>query len=155
MIKNSHFIIAFFCLFYISNCNVNKEIKVVDGDTIRINSEKIRLHGIDAPEIKQICIDNKGKEYKCGIMAKQFLEEMIGVKKVTCKKRGNDRYRRSISVCYVGRKNINRMMVRLGWAVAFRRYSTDYVEDEQVARNKLNGIWSGQFIMPWLWRRSN
>jgi len=90
--------------------------RVVDGDTIHINQTKIRLHGIDAPEMKQICKSNDGKPWACGTAATQALREMVGSQDVTCKGNKRDRYKRLLAVCYVGDINLNAMLVRNGWA---------------------------------------
>ena len=124
---------------------------VTDGDTIRIGKIRIRLHGIDAPETRQKCkID--GKEWGCGSEATQALIKIIGQKVVSCNRKGVDRYKRVIGVCRVGAIDLNAWMVINGWAVAYRRYSRDYILDEQKAKESKKGIWQGHFIMPWSWR---
>ena len=97
--------------------------RVVDGDTLHINQTKIRLHGIDAPEMKQTCLTNKGRTQKCGVLAKQALEKLVRGQDVICKGDKRDRYKRLIAVCYVGPFNINEQMVTDGWALAYRKYS--------------------------------
>ena len=124
---------------------------VTDGDTIRIGKIRIRLYGIDAPESSQKCkID--GKEWGCGSEATQALIKIIGQKLVSCNRKGVDRYKRVIGVCRVGAIDLNAWMVINGWAVAYRRYSRDYILDEQKAKESKKGIWQGHFIMPWSWR---
>ena len=127
--------------------------RVVDGDTIHIGKTKIRLHGIDAPEMKQTCRTSKGKEQKCGVMAKQALERLVRGQKVTCKGDKRDRYKRLIAVCYVGPFNINEQMVVDGWALAYRKYSGDYVRAETFAKSRREGVWRGSFEKPREWRR--
>ena len=127
--------------------------RVVDGDTIHINQTKIRLHGIDAPEMKQTCRTSKGKEQLCGVLAKQALERLVRDQDVTCKGDTRDRYKRLIAVCYVGSLNINERMVTSGWALAYRRYSTDYVRAETLAKSRREGMWRTEFVPPWKWRK--
>ena len=127
--------------------------RIVDGDTIWIGSEKIRLHGIDAPESKQTCKKADATEYRCGEMATFVLAEIIGRHWITCKGEMIDRYKRRISVCYAGPYDINAEMVKRGWAVAYRRYSKDYIDEEELAKNNKLGIWQGKFIKPWDWRK--
>lgn len=128
---------------------------VTDGDTIKISNKRIRFHGIDAPEKKQFCIKNS-KEYSCGKEATTALIKKIGEKKVVCKVQDKlDRYKRYIGVCFVEKVNLNKWMVRSGYAVAFRRYSKDYVEDENYAKTNKLGLWSGSFIPPEKWRKLN
>ena len=128
--------------------------RVIDGDTIEIAGERIRLHGIDAPEAKQTCKDNNGKEWRCGQNATFALAEMIGNHWITCKGDERDRYGRLIAVCYAGPHDLNAKMVRQGWALAYRRFSTDYVDDENAAMVARMGSWQGEFMPPWEWRRN-
>jgi endonuclease YncB( thermonuclease family) len=125
---------------------------VTDGDTIRIGNTRIRLHGIDAPETNQIC-ERNGKKWRCGREATKALRTVIGEKSVSCSKRDIDRYGRVVAVCRAGSINLNAWMVENGWAVAYRRYSRDYIADEQGAKASRHGMWSGKFIMPWDWRK--
>ena len=133
--------------------NASSSLKIIDGDTIILNSEKIRFYGIDTPEIKQTCTDNYGQTYLCGVKAKLELEKIIGSRKVSCIKKTKDRYKRSISICYVDKNDINSLMVKRGWALAYRKYSKKYVKDEAIAKLNNAGMWSGKFIAPWKWRR--
>ena len=114
--------------------DVTGSARVIDGDTIWIGEAKIRLHGIDAPESKQTCNDADGKEWRCGQDATFALAEMIGNHWITCKGDERDRYGRLIAVCYAGLYDLNAKMVRQGWALAYRRYSKDYVDDENAAK---------------------
>ena len=128
---------------------------ITDGDTIKIFNKKIRLYGIDAPEIKQICIKNS-QEYSCGKEASNALFKKIGGKSVVCKVQHKlDRYKRYLGVCFIGEINLNKWLVRNGYALAYRRYSTDYIEDENYAKNNRIGLWSGSFIHPEKWRKLN
>ena len=133
--------------------NASSSLKIIDGDTIILNSEKIRFYGIDTPEIKQSCTDNYGHTYFCGVKAKLELEKIIGSKKVSCIKKTKDRYKRSISICYVDENDISSLMVKRGWALAYKKYSKEYVKDEAIAKLNNAGMWSGKFIAPWKWRR--
>lgn len=125
---------------------------VIDGDTIEIQGQRIRLHGIDAPESKQLC-EQGGQKYRCGQRASLALADKIGRTVVRCDKRGTDRYKRIIGICFSGDEDLNRWMVRTGWAVAYRRYSKDYVTDEESASSAGIGIWAGQFETPADWRK--
>ena len=133
--------------------NASSSLKIIDGDTIILNSVKIRFYGIDTPEIKQTCTDKYGHAYLCGVKAKLELKKIIGSKKVSCIKKTKDRYKRSISICYVDENDINSLMVKRGWALAYRKYSKKYVKDEAIAKLNNAGMWSGKFIAPWKWRR--
>ena len=153
MFKIFFFILLINTLAFSKVLNASSSLKIIDGDTIILNSEKIRFYGIDTPEIKQTCIDNYGNAYSCGVKAKLELEKIIGSKKVSCIKKTKDRYKRSISICYVDENDINSLMVRSGWALAYRKYSKKYVKDEAIAKLNDAGMWSGKFMAPWKWRR--
>ena len=133
---------------------IQGETRVVDGDTIHINKIKYRFHGIDAPEIKQLCKINK-TNYKCGVKSKEFLVSLIGNKSVKCNHKDIDRYKRIVAECFVGQTNLNKELVRNGWALAYRDYSKDYVEDEKFAKENKMGMWMGTFIYPKKWRKLN
>jgi endonuclease YncB( thermonuclease family) len=81
------------------------------------------------------------------------LAEIIEFHWITCKGETTDRYKRRIAVCYAGTHDINAEMVRCGWALAYRRYSSDYVDEEADARGRGVGMWAGEFVEPWVWRR--
>ena len=127
---------------------------IIDGDTLTVGNKRVRLHGIDAPELKQSCIKNE-VEFKCGYWAKIALKRKVGKEKIRCDPHGKDRYKRLIAVCYQNKLNLNYWMVKSGWALAYRRYSTAYLDAELSARNKKVGIWSSAFIVPSAWRKGD
>ena len=137
----------------ITLADITGKPRVIDGDTIEIAGERIRLHGIDVPEMKQTCKTSKGKEQLCGVLAKQALEMLVRGQDITCKGDTRDRYKRLIAVCYVGPLNINEQMVTDGWALAYRKYSKDYVRAETFAKARREGMWRTEFVLPWDWRR--
>jgi endonuclease YncB( thermonuclease family) len=126
---------------------------VIDGDTIEIRGERIRLFGIDAPESSQLCQDAKGNDYRCGQKSAFALSDRIGSRTVTCQPTGLDRWRRTIAICKVSDTDLQELMVSNGLAVAFVRYSRDYVEAEEAAKSRSLGMWAGSFMLPWEWRR--
>ena len=128
--------------------------KVTDGDTIVINEQRIRLHGIDAPEMKQKCMTKYGDQFLCGEDAKVYLVKLIGDKPVRCEGDKKDRYKRLIGTCYVGQLNLNAEMVSAGWALAYTKYSKDYMPQEARAMSDHRGMWNGEFVAPWQWRKS-
>tara|TARA_B110000967_G_C18796147_1_gene515863 strand:- start:632 stop:1102 length:471 start_codon:yes stop_codon:yes gene_type:complete len=128
---------------------------IIDGDTIRILNKRIRFHGIDTPEKNQICHRNS-KEYNCGKEATDALTNKIDGKLVVCQvQKKLDRYKRYIGVCFLKDVNLNQWMVKNGYAVAYRRYSKDYIRDEEYAKENNLGLWSGNFIHPEKWRKLN
>jgi len=128
---------------------------VIDGDTIEIHGERIRLFGIDAPESGQTCKDADGDDYRCGQYAALALADFILWETVTCEPRDTDRYGSIVAVCwtYMPLADLSAWLVSEGHAMAFRRYSLDYVEDEQHAKEENKGIWRGSLIAPWDWRK--
>ena len=126
---------------------------VTDGDTIVIRGTRIRLHGIDAPESAQTCQNTVGRAYRCGQEAALALSDRIGASPIACEPRDTDRYGRTVAVCRTGFEDLNRWMVTQGHAVAYRRYSQDYVEAEAEAKAAARGIWAGTFQNPSEWRR--
>jgi endonuclease YncB( thermonuclease family) len=127
---------------------------VIDGDTLDIHGQRIRLHGIDAPESGQLCEKN-GKHYRCGQQAALALANKIGRATVQCEQRDIDRYKRIVAVCRLGKLDINAWLVLQGWAIAYRQYSRDYVDDESAARVAKMGMWAGSFLEPSRWRRGD
>ena len=126
--------------------------RVIDGDTIEVAGERIRLHGIDAPERKQTC-EWPSKTIPCGRLATLALMDLTAGAEVTCKTREKDRYGRWVAICYdPDGFDIGRNMVLTGWALAYRQYSTDYVGTEEKAREAKRGMWKGKFVPPWDWR---
>ena len=154
-IFNVSVIVLFISSFNVVAGEISGVPRITDGDTIKILNKRIRFHGIDTPEKKQICFRNS-KEYSCGKEATNALKIKIGSKLVTCKVQDKlDKYKRYIGVCFLKDVDLNKWMVRNGYAVAYRRYSKDYIEDENYAKKKRIGLWSGYFIHPEKWRKLN
>ncbi|MCC5978886.1 MAG: thermonuclease family protein [Salinarimonas sp.] len=128
-------------------------VRVVDGDTIRLGDHRIRLHGIDAPESDQACLDAQGAPWACGDAATERLAAMIGADPVHCIERDIDHYRRIIGECFAGVTNLNAALVAEGLAFAYRRFSMDYAALEDEARSEARGIWAGTVQAPWDHRR--
>ncbi len=140
--------------------------KIIDGDTIHIDSFKIRLEGIDAPEMRQQCQKVKlrissiigytfYKDYFCGKVSKKHLEDKVNGSKIKCIYSSKDKYKRYLAKCYKDKINLNQWMVRNGHALAYRRYSKEYIFDEEFAKENKLGLWQGKFINPEKWRKLN
>lgn len=130
-------------------------IKIVDGDSLELNNRRIRLFGIDAPEYMQSCEDLKGKSYMCGQSARAFLLDLIEKghergDKLKCSVEGIDQYKRSLSICKMGKVELNLEMVKSGYAVSYK--SDMYRDLEKRAKQSRKGIWQGKFMRPELYR---
>ena len=159
-------IITFFLTQTLNGTEIYGIPKIIDGDTVHVNKKKIRLEGIDAPEIKQQC--NKpflqistligfqfSKSYSCGVTSKKKLIDKIDNSKIRCISSSKDKYKRYLATCYKEKINLNKWMVRNGYAVAYKRFSKDYVRDEEFAKENKIGLWEGSFTMPEKWRKLN
>ena len=129
---------------------VSGSARVVDGDTMDVRGTRIRLFGIDAPERDQTCRAGS-RRWACGQRATRALHDRIGNRSVQCEER--DRETRIVATCRAGTVELNRWMVLEGWALAYRHYSRSYVDEEKRARAAKRGVWRGEFVPPWEWRR--
>jgi endonuclease YncB( thermonuclease family) len=129
--------------------------KIREGDQITIGTSRIRLGGIDAPSVDQLCLNNSGERWTCGVAARDELIKHVGNKSWTCHVNRTDRRGRQIARCEVDGEDIQKWMVKSGWALAYVRFSHDYDADEKAARDAKAGMWQGAFIAPWDWRVRN
>ena len=128
--------------------------RVIDGDTIEVGSVRIRLFGLDAPESAQTCLEGN-RRWPCGKQATRALVGRIDGESVACEERDRDRYGRVVAVCRHGAQDVNAWLVREGWAMAYRRYSSAYAGEEASAKAAKRGVWRGEFVPPWDWRRGD
>ena len=129
---------------------------ISDGDSLRSGNLRIRIFGIDAPELKQQCGEKNGISWKCGLAARRQLESLIGANKTLhCELRDVDHYGRLVMQCFHGNVDIGAEMVRSGYAFAYRSFSKIYEDAESQAKAAHQGIWRGSFTLPWKWRRQN
>jgi endonuclease YncB( thermonuclease family) len=126
---------------------VEGTVHVVDGDTLRMGDLPIRLEGLDAPELDQIC-RRGGRPYRCGEHAREALVRLVAGRPVRCRADGRDRYGRSLARCRVGERDLGAVLVEKGDAIAYGGYETE----EARARTRRAGVWAGEFEEPRLWR---
>lgn len=124
--------------------------RVVDGDTLVLDGKRIRLAGIDAPELRQVC-RREQRDWPCGAEAKSHLAALIGDARTTCEAGGSDKYGRLLAVCTAANRDLNAAMVDGGYAIAFG----DYEAEETAARQKRLGLWAGTFDAPRSWRQTH
>src|SRR4030088_2997333 len=130
--------------------------KVREGDHVQIGNTRIRLGGIDAPSVDQLCLNNTGERWTCGVAALDELIKHADNKTWTCHTRQVvDRRGRTVARCEGDGAAIQKWMVRNGWALSYVRFSHDYDDDEKAAREAKAGMWQGAFIAPWDWRARN
>lgn len=131
----------------IAHADATGPAQVVSGDMLEIEGQRIRIHGIDAPEIGQVC-DLGGKPWRCGLAAAEMLRKLIASQPVACicRRRGHDG--RQTAKCKVDWLDLGAEMVTRGFAVAYLKYSTDYIRNYREARGKGNGIFAGEFVAP-------
>lgn len=130
---------------------VTGRVRVIDGDTLAIGAEHVRLFGIDAPERDQTC-DRDGRPWDCGRDATRALTALVGKGRLVCEVQDRDRYGRAVSVCAADGTDLAEALVEQGAAVAYRRYSLRYVAAETRARARRLGVWSGQMVLPETYR---
>ena len=135
-------------------CNVGfaDSLRVVDGDTIVLNGEKIRFSGIDTPELKQTCMNGDEKVF-CGKTAKMLLIKKIGNETPECISEGKDVYKRTLAECFVNGESLSAFLVRSGYAFAYRKYSDKFINDEEFAKENKLGVWAMTFQYPWDFRK--
>jgi len=137
-------------------CNISFAdiLRVVDGDTIVLNGEKIRFTGIDTPELKQTCIENN-QEVACGMSAKKLLVKKIGNNTPECISEGKDVYKRTLAECFINGESLSSYLVRSGYAFAYRKYSKKFIKDEDFAKANKLGMWAMTFQYPWDFRKES
>jgi endonuclease YncB( thermonuclease family) len=133
---------------------ISGRAEVTDGDSLEIGAARLRLYGVDAPEGRQSCTRD-GRAWACGNEAARKLRGLIGDRTVTCTRRDVDDYGRIVAVCRSGAADLAAEMARSGLATAYRRYSNDYVDEENEARAARRGIWAGEFTPPEDYRRAD
>lgn len=139
-------------IFRGSGMTLQGQARAIDGDTLDMGGVRVRLHGIDAPEIEQRCWSG-GRRWPCGQYATQALRSLIGNETVECEKRDRDSYGRVLAACRAGGRDLGTWMVAEGWALAYRQYSLAYMAEESRARAARRGVWQGEFVTPYEWRK--
>ena len=141
------FLVLMFCNFSFAD-----NLRIVDGDTIVLNDEKIRFSGIDTPELRQTCMNGDEKVF-CGKSAKMLLVKKIGNQTPKCVREGKDVYKRTLAECFINGESLSSFLVRSGYAFAYRKYSDKFIKDEDFAKRNKTGMWSMQFQYPWDFRK--
>ena len=143
------FLVLMFC-----NASFADDLKIVDGDTIVLNGEKIRFSGIDTPELKQTCMNGNQKVF-CGKSARKILVKKIGNQTLECIREGKDVYKRTLAECFINGESLSTFLVRSGYAFAYRKYSERFIKDEEFAKANKLGMWAMTFQYPWDFRKAS
>jgi endonuclease YncB( thermonuclease family) len=127
----------------------------IDGDSLKIAGNEVRLLEIDAPEYQQTCFDTNNLEYNCGQIAKKYTQNLIKNKQVDCYYFTTDMYKRYLAKCFIGELEINKELIRSGMAIiySYNQASEEMIELEQQAKTAKIGIWQGIFQNPKDYRR--
>lgn len=133
--------------------SISGDASAADGDSLVVAGQRVRLFGIDAPELDQTC-DKGGSAWHCGEAAKVQLAELVAGQRIECRGQGVDQYGRVLAVCSGRYGEINRIMVEQGWAVAYREFSDAYVPEELRAKAARQGLWASSFVAPSEYRQS-
>ena len=128
--------------------DVSGAIRVIDGDTLDVGGVRVRLHGIDAPELGQTCTSARGQTWDCGTWASRAVRARYQGIRAACDPVDTDRFGRVVATCRVAGRDLGRDLVRAGLAVAFRKYSDAYVADERIAERQRAGLHAGTFQNP-------
>ncbi len=129
------------------------QASVIDGDTLEIQGQRIRLSGVDAPESDQLCRGDDSLQYRCGAKAANELARFIAGRPVSCKGVDVDQYERVVGVCSVGGQDIGEWIVRSGLALDWPRYSKGkYAGAQKEAERAGRGVWAGSYVVPWDYR---
>jgi len=131
---------------------LSSEVRVVDGDTLRLGDRTLRLSGIDAPERGQTCADADNRPFDCGSAAAEALARLVNDRSVVCRVHGRDRFGRGLGVCQAGGAELNAGLIRAGWAIVYGD-SPALLLAEAEARLGARGLWAGGFTRPEDWRR--
>jgi endonuclease YncB( thermonuclease family) len=126
--------------------------RVTDGDTLVVDAVRVRLHGIDAPELAQRCGRDGGGDWACGQAAAAHLAALVAGREVRCEARERDVYGRVVATCAADGIDLGRRMVSEGLAWAYSRFSADYQAVEAEARAAGRGLWQGDAQAAWDWR---
>ncbi|WP_319796659.1 thermonuclease family protein [Nitrobacter sp.] len=132
---------------------ITGQTSVIDGDTLEIHGQRIRLSGIDAHESDQLCRGDDSLQYRCGAKAANALDEHIAGRPVSCEGISRDQYGRTVAACSIDSEDVADWLVRNGFAFDWPRYSKGkYAGAQKEAERAGRGVWAGSYIVPWAYR---
>ncbi len=125
---------------------------VIDGNTLEVAGARLRLYGIDAPDLDQPC-RLRGRTQACGVIARAALMDLTAGATLDCEMRGRDAAGRTLATCTADGYDVAEGMVYTGWALALDGAPARYHSVERQAKAARRGLWLGQFTAPSEWRR--
>ncbi len=125
--------------------------RVIDGDTIEVRGESIRLFAVDTPEMGQPWWDKDGTQQDAGVIAKEALEKLVDGKRLDIRVLREDKYRRSLAIVKIDGRDVGRKLVSQGYGFASPG-SGRYSRTQASAKRRKRGFWKGEFQMPWDYR---
>jgi endonuclease YncB( thermonuclease family) len=146
------FTLALFTL-PVSAGEIAGKARSIDGDSLEIDGTRIDLFGVDAPELKQTCTSRKKKIKHCGDLSRQMLGSLLKNVTIKCRRQAPDREGAIVATCFAGPFDINEQMVSSGWAFPVLQETDAYVRAETFAKARNEGMWRGNFTLPWVWRK--
>jgi len=127
--------------------------QVIEGDTLQFADIRVRIYGIDAPDIRQTCVW-KSKTVRCGVLSRDALKDLIFGASVKCVKRSVLADKTVIATCTADDRDIGRNLVHTGWSLADARQSKRYIPVQEKSRKARRGLWRGPFVKPWDWKHN-
>ena len=124
--------------------------KVIDGETLEVAGQRLRLYGVDAPDLRQTC-EIRGRTYNCGRVSRTALMDLVAGVDVRCRTRGRKVGDAMLASCQAAGYDLAAGMVHTGWAMAYPREGTTYARIEKQAAKAKRGLWQGAFVPPWEW----
>lgn len=128
--------------------SISGQARVSDGDSLRLGEIRLRILGIDAPELDQTCLTQSGDSWPCGRVSRDFLVQILAAHPVECIWDERDKYGRALAICRADGRDIGKMMIEAGMAISY----SDYAVAEALARSRKVGLWAGDFLTPRQWR---
>lgn len=122
-------------------------LRVIDADTFDVGDVRVRLFGVDAPEIGQPCTAH-GQTWDCGVWARDIVRDRFEGRHARCRQVDIDRYDRVVATCEIGGVDLGAALVSDGVAWAYRRYSSQYDLDEKAAAIEGRGLWAVDIQLP-------
>ncbi|MFQ5954915.1 MAG: thermonuclease family protein, partial [Kiloniellales bacterium] len=125
---------------------------VIDGNTLEVAGTRVRLFGIEAPDLDQPC-RLRGRARPCGVIARAALKDLTAGAELRCRPKGHDAAGRALATCTADGYDVAEGMVYTGWALALEAAPPRYHALQRQAKKARRGLWLGEFVAPWEWRR--